>query len=213
MSLSLYSTTVVCTFIPSLPDELTISIGETLRVLAGYLDGWSLFKNCRGKQGMVTNECLEKSFSSMRLLPPNGGYRTRVSVWRKPSDLAGNLFLIEKPSSTFDNCKEVPMLLPHCKTLLVHMWISLVQKLTRSEESAKKRWRKKSTRKEKRLFGMDTPPAKQTHSTNFLRTSISTKKWLLFIVQKVLASTFSFFLFNTVSVIDPTAKQAGNQCY
>jgi len=62
----------VCTFIPSLPDELTVSIGETLRVLAGYEDGWSLCMDCRGKQGMVPNECLDKSFSSMGLIPNDG---------------------------------------------------------------------------------------------------------------------------------------------
>jgi len=64
MTLSPYSTNVICTFIPSLPDELSISIGERLRVLAGYEDGWSLCMNYRGMQGMVPNECLEKSFSS-----------------------------------------------------------------------------------------------------------------------------------------------------
>jgi len=85
MSLSPYSTTVVCSFIPSLPDELTISIGETLSVLAGYEDGWSLCVNRRGKQGMVPNECLEKSFSSMGLLPPNADYRISKSSARVSS--------------------------------------------------------------------------------------------------------------------------------
>jgi len=85
MPVSPYSTTIVCTFIPSLPDELAISIGETLRVLAGYEDGWSLCMNCRGKQGMVPNECLEKSFSSMGLLPPNGDYRFSSSSARVSS--------------------------------------------------------------------------------------------------------------------------------
>ena len=85
MSQSPYSTTVVCTFIPSLPDELTISIGETLRVLAGYEDGWSLCMNSRGKQGMVPNECLEESFSSMGLLPPNSDYRISRSSARVSS--------------------------------------------------------------------------------------------------------------------------------
>lgn len=72
--LSPYSTTVVCAFIPSLPDELTVCIGETLRVLAGYEDGWSLCMDCRGKQGMVPNQCLDKSFSSMGLIPPNDDF-------------------------------------------------------------------------------------------------------------------------------------------
>ncbi|KAF8808995.1 hypothetical protein BYT27DRAFT_7095370 [Phlegmacium glaucopus] len=44
--LSPYSTTVVCTFIPSLPDELTICVAETLPVLAEYEDGWSLCIDC-----------------------------------------------------------------------------------------------------------------------------------------------------------------------
>jgi len=80
-----YSTTVVISFIPSLPDELTISIGETLRVLAGYEDGWSLCMNSRGKKGMVPNDCLEKSFSSMDLLPPNVDYRISRSSARVSS--------------------------------------------------------------------------------------------------------------------------------
>ena len=85
MSLSPYSTTVTCTFIPSLPDELAISIGETLRVLAGYEDGWSLCMNFRGKQGMVPNQCLEKSFFTMGLLPSDGDYRVSKSSARVTS--------------------------------------------------------------------------------------------------------------------------------
>ena len=46
------------TFIPSLPDELTVSTGETLRVLAEYDDGWGLCVNRMGEQGMVPLECL-----------------------------------------------------------------------------------------------------------------------------------------------------------
>ena len=75
--MSPYSTTVVCTFIPSLPDELTVYIGETLRVLAGYEDGWSLCMDCRGEQGMVPNECLEQSSS---ILPKHGSRLLRSST-------------------------------------------------------------------------------------------------------------------------------------
>lgn len=78
----------MCTFIPSLPDELTISVGETLRVLAGYEDGWSLCMNYRGKQGMVPNECLEKSFSSMGLLPSDGDYNRISKSSARVSSLA-----------------------------------------------------------------------------------------------------------------------------
>ena len=45
-----YSTTIVYTFISSLSDELTVSIGETLRVLAGYEVGWSLCIDCQGSR-------------------------------------------------------------------------------------------------------------------------------------------------------------------
>lgn len=56
--------TVKCTFIPSLPDELEISTGETVRVLSEYDDGWALCVNSRGEQGMVPLECLDRGFSN-----------------------------------------------------------------------------------------------------------------------------------------------------
>lgn len=52
--------TIKCTFIPSLPDELSITTGETVRVLAEYDDGWTMCVNTRGEQGMVPIECLER---------------------------------------------------------------------------------------------------------------------------------------------------------
>ncbi|THV03965.1 hypothetical protein K435DRAFT_607785, partial [Dendrothele bispora CBS 962.96] len=52
--------TVRCTFDPSLPDELRISPGETLRVLAEYDDGWSsCLKVSTGEEGMVPIECYD----------------------------------------------------------------------------------------------------------------------------------------------------------
>ncbi|KAG5220894.1 SH3 domain-containing protein [Salix suchowensis] len=56
--------TVVSTFIPSLPDEMSISMGETVRVLAEYDDGWALCMNGRGEQGMVPLECLGQDNST-----------------------------------------------------------------------------------------------------------------------------------------------------
>ncbi|KAJ6495919.1 hypothetical protein DFH09DRAFT_832983, partial [Mycena vulgaris] len=50
--------TVQCTYMPSLPDELEISIGELLTVLQEYNDGWLLCKNDKGEQGMVPIKCL-----------------------------------------------------------------------------------------------------------------------------------------------------------
>jgi len=51
---------IVCTFIPCLPDELSISTGETVRVLAEYDDGWAMCVNGSGEQGMVPTECLDR---------------------------------------------------------------------------------------------------------------------------------------------------------
>lgn len=49
-----------CTFIPSLPDELSITTGELVTVVNEYDDGWALCANVRGEQGMVPLECLAK---------------------------------------------------------------------------------------------------------------------------------------------------------
>ncbi|KAL0570145.1 hypothetical protein V5O48_011823 [Marasmius crinis-equi] len=49
---------VRCTFNPSMADELSISTGETIRVLLEYDDGWALCTNHKGRQGVVPLECL-----------------------------------------------------------------------------------------------------------------------------------------------------------
>ena len=51
---------VRCIFEPRLPDELRIRVGEALRVLAEYDDGWGLCENTRGERGMVPFECLDR---------------------------------------------------------------------------------------------------------------------------------------------------------
>jgi len=48
------------TFIPTLPDEMSINVGEVVRVLAEYDDGWVLCGNVSGDKGMVPSECLER---------------------------------------------------------------------------------------------------------------------------------------------------------
>jgi hypothetical protein len=54
-------------FIPSLPDELSITTGEIVRVVAEYDDGWALCKNGRGDQGMVPVECLDRGASILQV--------------------------------------------------------------------------------------------------------------------------------------------------
>ncbi|KAJ7572076.1 hypothetical protein C8J56DRAFT_994145 [Mycena floridula] len=57
------------TFIPSLPDELSISNGEVVVVLQEFDDGWALCRNGRGQEGMVPLECLALGAE----VPNNGG--------------------------------------------------------------------------------------------------------------------------------------------
>lgn len=48
------------TFVPSLPDELSINNGDRVRVLSAYDDGWALCeKVSSGEKGVVPQECLE----------------------------------------------------------------------------------------------------------------------------------------------------------
>lgn len=61
---------VCCTFIPTLPDELSISNGEIVRIVNEYDDGWALCANIRGDQGMVPLECLQKGAPGVLLESP-----------------------------------------------------------------------------------------------------------------------------------------------
>lgn len=55
---------IKCTFIPALPDELSIETGEFVRVLAEYDDGWAYCANMQGEKGMVPIECLDRGVTS-----------------------------------------------------------------------------------------------------------------------------------------------------
>ncbi|KAJ7882109.1 hypothetical protein B0H13DRAFT_1498449, partial [Mycena leptocephala] len=50
--------TVLYEFVPSLPDELSITVGEVVNMVSEYDDGWALCTNRRGDKGMVPCECL-----------------------------------------------------------------------------------------------------------------------------------------------------------
>ncbi|KAG9041098.1 hypothetical protein FS842_002723 [Serendipita sp. 407] len=53
--------TVKRTFTPSRPDELSILIGERVRVIIDYDDGWALCeKTATGEQGVIPQECLDR---------------------------------------------------------------------------------------------------------------------------------------------------------
>jgi len=57
------SAAVVYEFIPTLPDELSITTGEVVRVVSEFDDGWAFCANTRGEQGMVPLECLNRGSS------------------------------------------------------------------------------------------------------------------------------------------------------
>lgn len=52
---------VKCTFVPTLPDELSITTGERVFIVEQYDDGWDLCMNGRGERGMVPRECLGRA--------------------------------------------------------------------------------------------------------------------------------------------------------
>ncbi|KAG9318657.1 hypothetical protein JVU11DRAFT_750 [Chiua virens] len=54
---------VKCTFVPNLPDELSIMTGQPIFVIEQYDDGWALCADGRGEQGMVPRECLDLASS------------------------------------------------------------------------------------------------------------------------------------------------------
>lgn len=59
---------VARTFVPTLPDELSIQTGEQVRIIMKYDDGWAHVERLRsgaGENGVVPMECLEA---------PSGGY-------------------------------------------------------------------------------------------------------------------------------------------
>lgn len=48
-------------YIPTLPDELSVTTGEVIQIVKAYDDGWALCANARGEQGVVPLECLDRS--------------------------------------------------------------------------------------------------------------------------------------------------------
>jgi hypothetical protein len=77
--------TVCCTFIPTLPDELSISNGEIVSIVNEFDDGWSLCVNSRGEQGMVPLECLQRDTSGALMDSPSD---TDLRNARRASSLA-----------------------------------------------------------------------------------------------------------------------------
>jgi len=56
----LFTIVVSRSFVPTLPDELSISTGETLKVLQEFDDGWAECMTLSGEVGMVPLECFDR---------------------------------------------------------------------------------------------------------------------------------------------------------
>ncbi|KAI0784402.1 hypothetical protein C8Q75DRAFT_736264 [Abortiporus biennis] len=63
---------VVCTFVPSLPDELRINLGETLRLIEEYEDEWCLVQRVgksEDERGVIPRFCLQERPDVIGALP------------------------------------------------------------------------------------------------------------------------------------------------
>ncbi|KAH8117114.1 hypothetical protein DFH11DRAFT_1470096, partial [Phellopilus nigrolimitatus] len=69
-------------YIPTLPDELSITTGEIVQVVNAYDDGWALCANARGEQGVVPVECLDRSAAQAAPLSVGYGQQESGSDWR-----------------------------------------------------------------------------------------------------------------------------------
>lgn len=64
---------VGCTFVPSLPDELTIRVGEPVRMLEEYEDEWCLVQrvgNADAERGVVPRFCVQEVPQTQAAPPP-----------------------------------------------------------------------------------------------------------------------------------------------
>ncbi|KAF8623324.1 hypothetical protein AX15_006402 [Amanita polypyramis BW_CC] len=64
---------VRCVFEPKLPDELRIRVGESIRVLTEYDDGWARCENVRGERGMIPLECMDRGTGGVSAYRNMGG--------------------------------------------------------------------------------------------------------------------------------------------
>lgn len=70
-------------YIPTLPDELSITTGEVVHVVKAYDDGWALCANARGEQGVVPLECLDRTAQTQAdRLSTGFGQQESASDWR-----------------------------------------------------------------------------------------------------------------------------------
>ena len=65
-----YDASVVSTYLTALADELRIAIGESVRVLKEFSDGWCYCENGRGERGAAPKACLRPSDAGTRLTVP-----------------------------------------------------------------------------------------------------------------------------------------------
>jgi len=50
---------VVRTFVPTLSDELPVTLGDVVFIIEAFTDGWASCSNSSGQSGVVPLECLQ----------------------------------------------------------------------------------------------------------------------------------------------------------
>ncbi|KAH9950195.1 hypothetical protein B0H21DRAFT_560296 [Amylocystis lapponica] len=88
------------TFVPTLPDELSIGTGERVRVCAEYDDGWALCRNMRGEQGVVPLECLQRERAQGGLQVQTAYPGQGTGDWRL-SHRQSSMYAAESPASQY----------------------------------------------------------------------------------------------------------------
>ncbi|KAI0958143.1 hypothetical protein AcW1_006313 [Taiwanofungus camphoratus] len=83
-------------FIPSLPDELSVSAGEMVRVITEYDDGWALCANLQGEQGVVPLECLQRQRGNV-----SGGAPTQSQQQTYPGQGTGDWRMSQRGNSLY----------------------------------------------------------------------------------------------------------------
>lgn len=88
-------------FLPSLPDELPISIGDIVNIVNAYDDGWCLCANARGERGMVPVECLIRTGKQSGGVGSRGEMEYQDADHARMSHRASSLYLGVTPQGSY----------------------------------------------------------------------------------------------------------------
>jgi len=72
-------------FVGTMPDELPVTVGEPLSIIATYDDGWAMCSNAYGQHGVVPIDCLSAESDHRQDMHDQDGGAWRLS--RRASSL------------------------------------------------------------------------------------------------------------------------------